>query len=136
MMAVTVPYARMGQEEFTYTIDKGLAGALLDALDVLLEDADIPAVWASEPCWINLRIRHWNALAQFKDRLSAFVESQQEQPLPITASDEELIGEVMACIDTILQKESEGVASGVELAATVVGILGGIIAVGVAVGLA
>lgn len=125
----------LGQTEPLYMIDRAFAGAILESLEVLLESDDIPAGWATEPCWINLRIRRWNSLIAFRVRLLEFTVGRA-QALQITEEEEGLIGEVMTCVDLLLKKESAGVMSTLEVVGAVVGVVGGLIAVGVAVGIA
>ncbi len=118
-----------------FTIDKAFAGAILDAVNVLLAEEDIPEGWASEQCWINLRIRRWTPVVNFHARLTRFMNSTA-QLLQITDNEEILIGEIMTCVDILLQKESAEVESTVAFAGTVIGVLGGLIAVAVAIGIA
>jgi hypothetical protein len=135
MLSVAPGPVRLAQAEPLFTIDKILAQAILDALDILVVQEEIPEGWASEECWRTLRIRRWGAMVAFRDRLVHFM-GIAAQRLQITEAEEKLIGEVMNCIDTLLAKQSAEVESTVEFASTLVGVLGGLIAVIVAVGLA
>ncbi len=125
----------LGQaEEPIYSIDQVFAREIAGAIELLVA-SEIPEGWAGEQCWIDLRIRRWEAIADFYGRLTDFL-GGTPQALQITAPEELLIGEVMVCVESLLQKESAETMSTVEATATVVGILGGLIALSIAVGLA
>ena len=124
----------LGQvEEPAYSIDQIFAREIAGAIELLVA-SEIPEGWAGEQCWIDLRIRRWEAIATFYRRLTDFL-GGTAQALQITAEEEPLIGEVMVCIESLLQKESAETTATVESTATVIGILGGLIALSVAVGL-
>ncbi len=126
--------AMLGQaEEPAYSIDQIFAREIAGAIELLVA-SEIPEGWAGEQCWIDLRIRRWEAIATFYRRLTDFL-GGTAQALQITAEEEPLIGEVMVCIESLLQKESAETTATVESTATVIGILGGLIALSVAVGL-
>lgn len=124
----------LGQpEDPLYSLDQIFAREIAGAIELLVA-SEIPEGWAGEQCWIDLRIRRWEAIAAFYGRLTDFL-GGTAQALQITGDEELLIGEVMVCIESLLQKESAETTATVESTATVIGILGGLIALSVAVGL-
>lgn len=126
---------RLGQaDEPIYSIDQVFAFEISSAIEHLVA-SKIPEGWAGEQCWIDLRIRRWTTIATFYARLTDFLGSTAQR-LQITEDEELLIGEVMVCVESLLQKEGAETTATVESAATVIGILGGLLALGIAVGLA
>ncbi len=130
-----LPRVTLGQQvEPLYMIDRVFSESIIDAIDTLLGEKEIPEEWTSEQCWINLRIRRWNEIIEFHKRVRKFLDSTA-QKLQVTDSEETLIGQIMICVDTLLKKESESLESTVDFFYTLIGVAGGLIAVGVALGI-
>lgn len=111
----------------TITIDRTVAQGAVAAIKFLREaPTEFPNI-ATEACWRDVMVRHRQEIEELEVRLHGFLGSGQSG-IEIPETVYEVLEKALDCVSEITQEEEAETLGNIEVWATILGIVGGVIA--------